>query len=119
MPQNIWLTTPEQAARPNERFLLRTGPRSIASGVHLLLQLRAARELEDLRLEKESLQVMKQQLAAVHQLRIDLQRKDSVIQARVEGKENDNLTLKVRSFLLLGGGGLIKYYRGVSQHNLV
>lgn len=45
-------------------------------------KMRAARELEDLRMEKESLQVMKQQLAAVHQLRIDLQRKDSVIQAR-------------------------------------
>ncbi len=44
------------------------------------MKARAARELEDLRLEKESLQVMKQQLAAVHQLRIDLQRKDSVIQ---------------------------------------
>ena len=46
------------------------------------IKMRAARELEDLRLEKESLQVMKQQLAAVHKLRIDLQRKDSVIQAR-------------------------------------
>ena len=45
-----------------------------------LLKVRAARELEDLRQEKESLVLMKQQLAAVHQLRIDLQRKDSVIQ---------------------------------------
>lgn len=36
-------------------------------------------------MEKESLDVMKQQLAAVHQLRIDLQRKDSVIQARQGG----------------------------------
>eukprot|EP00903_Cladosiphon_okamuranus_P013256 g12360.t2 len=44
-------------------------------------EMRAARELEDLRLEKESLQVMKQQLAAVHKLRIDLQRKESVIQS--------------------------------------
>lgn len=42
--------------------------------------MRAARELEDLRLEKESLQLMKKQLAAVHQLRVDLQRKESVIQ---------------------------------------
>ncbi|CBN75506.1 expressed unknown protein [Ectocarpus siliculosus] len=32
-------------------------------------------------MEKESLDVMRQQLAAVHQLRIDLQRKDSVIQS--------------------------------------
>lgn len=47
---------------------------------HMPPQLRAARELEDLRAEKESLQLMKQQLAAVHQLRIDLQRKESVIQ---------------------------------------
>lgn len=53
--------------------------------------MRAARELEDLRQEKESLQVMKQQLAAVHQLRIDLQRKDSVIQAREQ--ENHHIVV--------------------------
>ena len=41
----------------------------------------AARKLEDLMTEKESLRLMKHQLAAVHQLRVDLQRKDSVIQA--------------------------------------
>lgn len=48
-----------------------------------LSQLRAAKELEDLRVEKESLHLMKQQLAAVHQLRVDLQRKESVIQVSV------------------------------------
>lgn len=60
-----------------------------ATRVHVtlpsMIQMRAARELEDLRMEKESLDVMRQQLAAVHQLRIDLQRKDSVIQARQSG----------------------------------
>eukprot|EP00752_Nemacystus_decipiens_P008373 g7484.t2 len=54
---------------------------SIPREVRDSAELRAARELEDLRLEKESLQVMKQQLAAVHKLRVDLQRKDSVIQS--------------------------------------
>lgn len=54
---------------------------NIYINIYINIQMRAARELEDLRLEQESLQVMKQQLAAVHKLRIDLQRKDSVIQA--------------------------------------
>ncbi|CAM9805447.1 unnamed protein product, partial [Choristocarpus tenellus] len=40
----------------------------------------AAAELEDLRAEKESLQLMKAQLAAVQHLQVDLQRKDTVIQ---------------------------------------
>ncbi|CAN0097963.1 unnamed protein product, partial [Discosporangium mesarthrocarpum] len=49
-------------------------------GVRESTESRAVAELEDLRAEKESFQLMKAQLAAVQELRLDLQRKDTVIQ---------------------------------------
>ncbi|CAM9586946.1 unnamed protein product [Scytosiphon promiscuus] len=67
----------KQDGQHDERSFLSSIPRDLRESA----EIRAARELEDLRQEKESLQVMKQQLAAVHQLRVDLQRKDSVIQS--------------------------------------
>ncbi|CAM9504017.1 unnamed protein product, partial [Ectocarpus sp. 12 AP-2014] len=78
-----------RAKRPEEPEPSASFLSSIPRDLRESAEMRAARELEDLRMEKESLDVMRQQLAAVHQLRIDLQRKDSQsLQLKVQEGES-------------------------------